>query len=129
MEHIFHSQVGATGDRWAQNPPILKDLQAKARGLGLWNLFLTEEYGALSPGLTTMEYAVICEVMGRCAEIASSATNCAAPDTGNMEVLAKYGTPAQKEKWLKPLMECKIRSAFAMTEPDVASTFRTHKRD
>ena len=89
-------------------------LKKKARSLGLWNLFLTEEYGALSPGLTTMEYAVICEVFGRC-DISSSATNCAAPDTGNMEVLAKFGTEEQKKEWLVPLMNGEIRSAFAMT--------------
>ncbi|KAI9020595.1 acyl-CoA dehydrogenase/oxidase [Hyaloraphidium curvatum] len=119
-EPIYREQLEKLG-RWNGVPAVMEQLKKKARSLGLWNLFLTEEYGPLSPGLTTMEYAVVCEVLGR-SGIASYATNCSAPDTGNMEVLAKFGTEEQRKKWLVPLMEGQIRSAFAMTEPDVASS-------
>lgn len=104
----------------------MEELKAKARSLGLWNLFLGKEYKELSPGLTNLEYALIAELTGRSYKIAPEAMNCSSPDTGNMEVFAKYGTPAQKAKWLVPLMVGKIRSAFAMTEPAIASSDATN---
>ncbi|KAJ3336217.1 hypothetical protein HDU93_003428 [Gonapodya sp. JEL0774] len=126
-EGVYEAQMHAAPDRWSAIPPIVKDLQKKARALGLWNMFLTEEYGPeiSKCHLSIMEYSIICEVLGR-SSLASIATNCAAPDTGNMEVLAMFGTPAQKEKWLKPLMNAEIRSAFVMTDPDVASSDATN---
>jgi len=105
---------------WTSHPSI-EGLKNKAKEAGLWNLFLPKDYEGFSPGLSNLEYAAMAELMGRipwCSEI----FNCSAPDTGNMEVFVKYGTPEQQEKWLKPLMEGKIRSAFLMTEPQVASS-------
>lgn len=105
--------------------PKLEAIKEQAKAEGLWNLFLPQAYGDLSPGLTNLEYAPLAELMGK-VRWASEVFNCSAPDTGNMEVLAKYGTPAHQEKWLKPLMAGQIRSAFLMTEPDVASSDATN---
>ncbi|KAI8369112.1 acyl-CoA dehydrogenase/oxidase [Choanephora cucurbitarum] len=124
-EKTYELQMGQNEDRWKVIPPVLEELKAKARSLGLWNLFLGKDY-AEGAGLTNVEYGLIAELTGRCPKLAPEAMNCSAPDTGNMEVFAKYGTPAQKEKWLKPLLDGKIRSAFAMTEPKVASSDATN---
>lgn len=120
-EEVFSRQVNE-GDRWAA-VPVVAQLQALAREQGLWNLFLPEpEYGA---GLSNLEYAPLAEVMG-CNEWAPEVFNCGAPDTGNMEVIARYGNKEQKEQWLKPLLSAEIRSCFAMTEPGVASSDATN---
>ncbi|MFJ9695548.1 acyl-CoA dehydrogenase family protein [Kitasatospora sp. NPDC101183] len=104
-------------------PPVVADLQAEARKRELWNLFLPGEQGA---GLTNLQYAPLAEITGRSPHLAPPALNCAAPDTGNMELLAQFGTPGQRERWLRPLLEAEIRSAFAMTEPEVASSDATN---
>lgn len=128
QKHIFPNENEVLEFRinnpWKHSPK-LEILKSLAKKEGLWNLFLPKGYGELSPGLTNLEYAPLAELMGR-SSYSSEIFNCSAPDTGNMEVLAKYGTNEQKEKWLKPLMEGKIRSAFLMTEPDVASSDATN---
>ena len=121
-EPVLDAQLAATPDEWTVRP-IVRDLQRRARAAGLWNLFLPGEEGA---GLTNLQYASVAEVTGWSPRLAPPAFNCAAPDTGNMEVLNDFGTPAQKERWLEPLKQANIRSAFCMTEPDAASSDATN---
>ncbi|MDT9686507.1 acyl-CoA dehydrogenase family protein [Streptomyces sp. TRM76323] len=127
--HVYPAETVAEEQRakldspW-DTPPVVEELKAEARRRGLWNLFLPdEEYGA---GLTNLQYAPLAEITGRSPQLAPTALNCAAPDTGNMEVLAQFGTPEQRERWLEPLLAGEIRSAFAMTEPEVASSDATN---
>jgi acyl-CoA dehydrogenase len=122
-EPVFEAQAAAQADPWAR-PPVVEELKRAARERGLWNLFLPdEEHGA---GLTNVQYAPLAEITGHSPFLAPEALNCAAPDTGNMEVLAEFGSPEQQDRWLKPLLEGQIRSAFCMTEPDVASSDATN---
>ncbi|MGB0085157.1 MAG: acyl-CoA dehydrogenase family protein [Rhodomicrobiaceae bacterium] len=123
-EAVYAEQLAKASSRWAI-PPVMEELKAKAKEAGLWNLFLPKR--EFPDALTNAEYAILCEEMGR-SPIAPEAFNCSAPDTGNMETIARYGNAEQKERWLKPLMEGTIRSCFAMTEPGVASSDATNIR-
>ncbi|NMD56089.1 MULTISPECIES: acyl-CoA dehydrogenase family protein [Tsukamurella] len=123
-EETFHRQLAELDDRWAwDSVPVLHELRAEARSRGFWNFFLPGENGA---GLTNLQYAPLAEISGRSLHLAPAVFNCAAPDTGNMEVLNEFGTAEQKDRWLTPLLNGEIRSAFAMTEPDVASSDATN---
>ena len=123
-EGTFHDQADSAPNRW-DTPPVIEELKAEARARGLWNLFLpaTHSHGA---GLTNLQYAPLAEITGHSPWIAPEALNCSAPDTGNMELLSLFGTPEQQERWLHPLLDGKIRSAFSMTEPGVASSDATN---
>src|SRR5690606_29482170 len=129
-EHVYPAEghyyewIEKEANRW-QPWPQMDALKAKAREAGLWNLFLPHEYGVFSPGLSNLEYAPLAEIMGRVL-FSSEIFNCSAPDTGNMEVLAKFGTDAQQDAWLKPLLAGSIRSAYVMAEPQVASSDATN---
>jgi acyl-CoA dehydrogenase len=118
-EAVVAQYVEDNPDAWHE-PPIINELRTEARQRGLWNLFLTHH--AQGAGLTNLQYAPLAEIMGRSPSIGSAVFNCAAPDTGNMELLAEFGSPDQQDRWLKPLLDAQIRSAFCMTEPDVASS-------
>ncbi len=124
-EHVYPAEAAlaehldADPDSWSE-PPMVHELRREARKRGLWNLFLAAH--PEGPGLTNVQYAPLAELMGRSPALGPAAFNCAAPDTGNMEVLAEWGTEEQKDRWLKPLLDAQIRSAFCMTEPDVASS-------
>jgi len=118
-EPVYAAQADADPTRW-DAPPVVSELKVRARELGLWNLFLPDP--AYGPGLSTVEYAPIAELTGRSPHLAPAAMNCAAPDTGNMELLAAFGTPEQRRRWLTPLLAGEIRSCFSMTEPAVASS-------
>jgi acyl-CoA dehydrogenase len=125
-EKVFAEQVAeleAAGRHW-ERPPVMEDLKAQARSRGLWNLFLTHRSGGA--GLTNLQYAPLAEITGHSPSIAPEALNCAAPDTGNMELLADFGNEQQQARWLQPLLDGEIRSAFCMTEPDVASSDATN---
>lgn len=123
---VFAAQIDQGGaSRWDHHPSIIDNLKVEARKLGLWNMFFPKGHYKESPGFTNVEYGLMAEQLGK-SRCASEAVNCAAPDTGNMEVLAKYGNEAQKKQWLKPLMDGEIRSAFLMTEPDIASSDATN---
>ncbi|MDF5758661.1 acyl-CoA dehydrogenase family protein [Spongiactinospora sp. TRM90649] len=123
-EAVFRDQLAALPDRWSwDSVPIMTELRAEARARGLWNLFLPGDHGA---GLTNLRYAPLAEITGRSGHLAPAALNCAAPDTGNMELLARFGTEAQRREWLEPLLAGAIRSSFAMTEPGVASSDATN---
>jgi acyl-CoA dehydrogenase len=128
-EPVFAEQVAALreqGRPW-DRPPVMAELKAAARSAGLWNLFLPGPHGqTYGAGLTNLQYAPLAEITGRSPHIAPEALNCSAPDTGNMDVLAMFGTPAQRERWLAPLLDGQIRSAFCMTEPAVASSDATN---
>ena len=125
VEQEYHDEV-SVGDRWSHTPrqdEIMESLKAEARQQGLWNFFLPKSQGGA--GISNLEYAHLAEIMGR-SRLASEAMNCSAPDTGNMEVLERYGSEEQKQQWLLPLLAGEIRSAFAMTEPGVASSDATN---
>jgi acyl-CoA dehydrogenase len=123
-ETVFTSQMEAVGHDPSFTPPILEELKIEARSRGLWNMFLPDEnWGA---GLSVLEYAPLAEITGRSPWIAPESTNCSAPDTGNMEILAEFGTPEQQQEWLVPLLDGETRSCFSMTEPAVASSDATN---
>ncbi|MCJ1306920.1 hypothetical protein MMC25_000564 [Agyrium rufum] len=125
-DSVYYAQLGEGSKRWSTYPPVIDVMKMKAKKLGLWNLFFAKNhYAAYGAGFSNLEYGLMAEYMGK-SRMAAEATNCAAPDTGNMEVLAKYGNEQQKKEWLKPLLDGDIRSAFLMTEPDVASSDATN---